>query len=105
MSRFLPSPKTVSGQPLCEVGREPPESLARGTLSKRILQELGKASQSPHALQRYAAVEGDQRPLPMGCEESYEPIVPMKMANRRAKDVVAATEPIGGKGRTEERIG
>jgi hypothetical protein len=34
----------------------------------------------------------------MGCEESYESIVPMKMGNRRATKVVAATGPIGGKG-------
>jgi hypothetical protein len=30
---------------------------------------------------------------------------PMKMGNRRATEEVAATGPIGGKGRTNERIG
>jgi hypothetical protein len=41
----------------------------------------------------------------MDREGSYEPIVPVKMGNRRATEVVAATGPIGGKGRTNERIG
>ena len=50
-------------------------------------------------------VEGNQRPLATGGEESYEPIVPMKVGNRRATEVVAATGPIGGKGQTNERIG
>jgi hypothetical protein len=50
-------------------------------------------------------VEGNQRLLAMDGEESYEPIVPMKMGNRRATEEVAATGPIGGKGRTNERIG
>ena len=50
-------------------------------------------------------VEGNQRLLAMDGEESYEPIVPVKMGNRRATEEVAATGPIGGKGRTNERIG
>ncbi len=43
-------------------------------------------------------VEGNQRPRTMGCEESYEPIVPMKVGNRRATEDVAATGPTRGKG-------
>jgi hypothetical protein len=50
-------------------------------------------------------VEGNQRSPAMDSEESYEPIVPVKMANRRATEAVAATGAIGGKGRTNERIG
>jgi RNA-directed DNA polymerase len=50
-------------------------------------------------------VEGNQRLRAMDGEGSYEPIVPVKMANRRATEVVAATGAIGGKGRTNERIG
>ena len=65
---------------------------------------LGKPH-SLHCHQGRVAVEGNQRPLAMGCEESYQPIVPMKMGNRRATEDVAATGPIGGKGRTNERIG
>ena len=40
-----------------------------------------------------------------GLEQSYEPIVPMKVGNRRATEVVAATGPTGGKGETNQRIG
>jgi len=50
-------------------------------------------------------VEGNQRPRATDWEGSYEPIVPVKMGNRRATEYVAATGPIGGKGRTNERIG
>src|SRR5215470_12265448 len=35
-------PKAESGQPLKQGGREPPESLARGTLSKGFSRNLGK---------------------------------------------------------------
>jgi hypothetical protein len=50
-------------------------------------------------------VEGNQRLRAMDGEESYEPILPLKMGNHRATEEVAATGPIGGKGRTNERIG
>ena len=50
-------------------------------------------------------VEGNQRSQATDGEGSYEPILPMKMGNRRAMEEVAATGPIGGKGRTNERIG
>jgi hypothetical protein len=43
-------------------------------------------------------VEGNQRQSAKGGEESYEPIVPMKVGNRRATEEVAATGPTGGKG-------
>ncbi len=33
-------------------------------------------------------------------EQSYEPIVPVRVGNRRAHGDVAATGPIGGKGET-----
>ena len=82
--------------------RGPPESLARGTLTKGFSRNLGK----PRSLLWQEsggkpAAEGNQRPKAMGCEESYEPILPMKMGNRRATEEVAATGPIGGKGRTK----
>jgi hypothetical protein len=71
-----------------------------------ILQELGKTFQSPpRDLRGKFRVEGNQRPGAMDWEGSYEPIVPVKMGNRRATEQVAATGPIGGKGRTKERIG
>ena len=64
-----------------------------------ILQELGKTSQSPLATcGGKPAVEGNQRQRATGWEESYDPIVPMKVGNRRATEVVAATGPTGGKG-------
>ena len=44
------------------------------------------------------AVEGNQRPRAKDWEESYDPIVLMKVGNRRATEGVAATAPTGGKG-------
>ncbi len=38
-------------------------------------------------------------------EQSYEPIVPMTVGNRRATVDVAATGPNRGKGGTNQRIG
>ena len=43
-------------------------------------------------------VEGNQRLRTKDWEESYDPIVPMKVGNRRATESVAATGPTGGKG-------
>ena len=43
-------------------------------------------------------VEGNQRPRTTGREASYDPIVPVKVGNRRATEFVAATGPTGGKG-------
>ena len=83
---------------------EPPESLALGTFSKGFSRNLGK----PHRLLRQPSEETRRRGQPETVgdgEESYEPILPMKMGNRRATEEVAATGPIGGKGRTNGRIG
>ena len=66
---------------------------------KGILQELGKASSvSRRSAAGKPAVKGNQRSLATGWEDSYEPIVPMKVGNRRAMGYVAATGPSGGKG-------
>jgi hypothetical protein len=49
---------------------------------------------------RYGAVEGDRRLHGKGKEESYEPIVPVKVGNSGWTG-----RPTGGKGRTNGRIG
>ena len=41
--------------------------------------------------------QGRPEGLGMCVEQSYEPIVPMKVGNRRAPGNGAATEPTGGK--------
>ena len=48
--------------------------------------------------------KGDRRRPGRVGEQSYEPIVPLKVANRRAPRKGAATIPTGGKGRTGRRI-
>ena len=110
---------------------EPPESLARGTLSQGFPRNLGDLSPPPvagmvppdrngpgHRQQGCAAWWSEEashggtgrqgRPETSGTgkEESYEPIVPMKVGNRRAtRTPVAATIPTRGKGGTNRRSG
>jgi hypothetical protein len=48
--------------------------------------------------------KGDRRRPGRVGEQSYEPILPLKVANRRAPRKGAATVPTGGKGRTGGRI-
>src|ERR1700730_7773127 len=48
--------------------------------------------------------KGDRRRPGRVGEQSYEPILPLKVANRRAPRKGAATIPTGGKGRTGRRI-
>ena len=65
---------------------EPPESLARGTFSKGHPMNPGElptslCDQEPG---RKPDVKGDRRRPGRVDEQSYEPIVPMKVGNRRA---------------------
>ncbi len=78
---------------------EPPESLARGTLSEGFPRNLGELPASCGTKQ-VPVIEGNQRWRGRATEQSYEPIVPMKVRNRRATVVVAATGLTGGKGET-----
>jgi hypothetical protein len=83
---------------------EPPESLARGTLSEGFPRNLGELLVSCGTRQVLVS-EGNQRWRGRAAEQSYEPIVPMMVGNRRATVVVAATGPTGGKGETNQHIG
>ena len=83
---------------------EPPESLARGTLSEGFPRNLGELLVSC-GRQQVLVIEGNQRWRGRAMEQSYEPIVPVKVGNRRATVGVAATEPTGGKGGTDRRNG
>ena len=80
--------------------QEPPESLARGTLSKGFSRNLGKPRSllTVNVAEEVVGGRGQPETADDGLEESYEPIVPMKVGNRRATAVVAATGPTGGKG-------
>ena len=110
---------------------EPPESLARGTLSQGFPRNLGDLSPPPveagmvppdrngpghgqpgcadswseeasHG--RGTGRQGRPETSGTGEEESYEPIVPMKVGKRRAmRRLVAATRPTEGKGGTNRR--
>jgi len=110
---------------------EPSESLAQGTLSQGFPRNLGDLSPPPveagmvppdpngpghgqpgcadswseeasHG--RGTGRQGRPETSGMGKEESYEPIVPMKVGKRRATcTAVAATRPTGGKGGTDRR--
>ena len=59
MPTSLASRKAVSREPLCEGLVEPPESLARGTLSEGFPANVGDLRVSADA--RYRVVKGDQR--------------------------------------------
>src|SRR5215469_4087739 len=103
--------KAASGQPLCEVVSGSPESLARGMLSSGFpanpgelttsrerwasVQPTPKSTRSPES-EGYSTgsegtlnaekpvVKGDRRRRLRVEEQSYEPILPMKVENRRA---------------------
>ena len=79
---------------------EPPESLARGTFSKGFSRNLGKPRALLDAECAEEVVGGQGKPETEddGGEASYDPIVPMKVGNRRATLYEAATGPTGGKG-------
>ena len=83
---------------------EPPESVARGTLSEGFPRNLGELPVSC-GIQQVLVIEGNQRWREWAVEQSYEPIVPMKVANRRATLAVAATGATGGKGETNQHNG
>ena len=112
---------------------EPPESPARGTLSQGFPRNLGDLSPPPveagmvppdpngpghgqpgcadswseeASRGRGTGRQGRPETCGTGTEESYEPIVPMKVGNRRAtRTSVAATLPTRGKGGTDRRSG
>jgi hypothetical protein len=103
--------KAASDPPPCEVDSGPPESLARGMLTKGFPVNPGELSTSRdrwvwwHPTQRHPvpggrgrpprrankpsplekpAAKGNRRCRPRVEEQSYAPIVPMKVGNRRA---------------------
>lgn len=85
MPTLLTQRKAASREPLCEVLVEPPESLARGTLSQGFPRNLGGLLVSPaHA----EVPRGRGRPETdgMGGEESYDLIVPMKVGNWHSRN-------------------
>jgi len=64
--------------------QEPPESQARGTLSKGFPRNLGQTSASLATIcggQRVAPVKGDRRQSVKDTEEAYEPVVLMTTGN------------------------
>ena len=106
----MPTPltrrKAASGSDrYSEVVLGSPESLARGMLPQglpRNPRELAISSRTAVA----GVTESprvDQRGHGRMVEQSYDPILPAKVGNRRAPQG-AATEPTGGKGETSARI-
>jgi len=55
-------------------------------------------------IERYVQPRVDRRKHGRMLEQSYDPIVPMKVGNRRAPARGAATEPTGGKREASVRI-
>ena len=120
--------KAASGRPLARGRQEPPESLARGTLPQGFPRNLGELSSLLLQLRGHGArltatgpapagmgctwpgserasrgkvpaVEGDRRRPGRVGEQSYDPIVPVKVGNW------GDPGPTGGKGGTDRRIG
>src|SRR5947209_18398079 len=83
---------------------EPPDALAQGTLTDGFPRNLGEL---PVSCEKKAGTRNRGKPRWRGraMEQSYEPIVPMTVGNRRATVDVAATGPNRGKGGTNQRIG
>ena len=94
----------------CEVVLGSAVSLAQGMFSKRL---AGNPREFPilshttrNALDwvgRYVQPRVDRRRHGRMVEQSYNPIVPVKVGNRRASQG-AATKPTGGKGEASVRI-
>ena len=131
MPTLLAWRKAASGRPISRGWLEPPESLARGTLPQGLPRNAGELSissifrvwHSPspmcQALSRRDACFKERTSIPLEVsagkgdrsrpgrmvEQSYDPIVPMKVENRRAmRSAVAATLSTGGKGGTSRRL-
>ena len=110
MPTLLTKRKAVSAQPLCEVAAGSPESLARGMLSsgfpvnpgelpasrarwarvppnpKRTgsLEHEGRSMEANNPQRGKPVAKGNRRRQLRVDEQSYEPIVPRKVENRRA---------------------
>jgi len=80
----------------CEVEPGSPESLARGMLPKGFPRNPGELTIFARKIGN-AGAKGNRRRLSTDGERSYEPVVPIKVGNRRAPKG-AATEPTGGRG-------
>jgi hypothetical protein len=81
MPTLLTQRKAASRGPIGEVPVEPPESLARGTLSEGFPRNLGDllvSSVQAEGLLGRGRPETDGT----GAEESYDPVVPRKVGNR-----------------------
>ena len=82
-----------------------PESLARGMLPRGLPRNRRELPISSHTernashIGRYVTPRVDRRGHGEMAEQSYNPVVPAKVGNRRALQG-AATEPTGGKGET-----
>jgi hypothetical protein len=88
--------KAASREPRGEGLVEPPESKA-GARSQRDSPRTWEASSSPSPYARVPRGQGQPETTGTAEEESYEPVVPGKVGNRRA------SAPTGGKGRTAGR--
>ena len=118
--------KAASGRALGEFAPGPTESLARGTLSKGFPRNLGElpissrargvvhptqtnraqgvgcapaGSEVRHSTAEVAGGQGRPEAPGTGREQSYEPIVPMKVGKRRASVTGRPRDPPEGRGK------
>jgi hypothetical protein len=113
----MPTPlvwrKAVSGSDrYCKVVLGSPESLARGMFPQGLPRNSRELPISSHTTEERlwhgsggtCTPRVDRRGHERMAEQSYNPIAPRKVGNRRASRKGAATVPTGGKGEASVRI-